>query len=109
MDATSTQEGRDEAMRKLIQDMSAASSSSTSSSYWTTWNTFGRHWFGASFQPLPVTPNAIMCIAAVFKAGGYRSFESYVADARGRHIDAGYPWSQLLMRTAKRATRAVTR
>ena len=60
-----------------------------------TWSDFHRTWFGDEVV-LPLYPDKIEAVSAMFKKGCYRSFKNYMAAAKAAHIDAGYPWSLLL-------------
>ena len=63
----------------------------------------------AAAPVLPVTIRSLVVVGALFKRGGYRSFDSYVSAIKGQHIEAGYGWTQLHAHTARWVSRSVSR
>ncbi|CAJ1451520.1 unnamed protein product, partial [Effrenium voratum] len=63
----------------------------------------------AGFEAMKVTPEAIKCLAASLKTGGYKSAHLYLAEAKLVHIESGAQWTDLHARTMKQCLLAVTR
>ncbi|CAJ1436242.1 unnamed protein product [Effrenium voratum] len=63
----------------------------------------------AGFEAMKVTPEAIKCLAASLKTGGYKSAHMYLAEAKLVHIESGAQWTDLHARTMKQCLLAVTR
>ena len=57
---------------------------------------------------VPLTHDKIFKIGAVFKAGGYRSFNNYVEAVKEIHLK-DFEWTTMLARSARNAVRAATR
>ena len=96
----------------LVSDRVAQSSIGSSSSLLNTWTAF--HFIAfpedtAMVPLLPITDIVLQYVGALFKSGGYRSFENNWSAAKAMHIEAGYHWSQLLAHTATWVTRSVLR
>ena len=62
---------------------------------------------------LPLTPDKLDVVSALFKAGKYVSFPNYVYRAKREHMQTvpehGVPWSAELERCLKDCSRSVTR
>lgn len=59
-------------------------------------------------EPLPLTPEMIVCNSAILREAGYKSLMAYVHEARDRHSRAGFPWTaqhQSALCDAKRASK----
>ena len=93
----------------LGEDFIAQSYGGSLNSMFRTWCEFHAHWFGHDSPVLPLTPEKISCLAAMFKAGGYRSFRNYLAKAKDEHLASGFDWGSFLHRAARGATRSVLR
>lgn len=78
-------------------------------SYVKTWERMHGQWFGASIPVLPLTPEILKGVGAMYKAGRYRNFSNPLSSMKGLHLEMGYDWSDLLALTAKRVERSVTR
>ena len=97
---------------ELIRDRSANSSQAPAASMISTWHRFHHEALdtpAAASSVLPVTIRSLVVVGALFKRGGYRSFDNYVPAIKGQHIEAGYGWTQLHAHTAKWVSRSVSR
>ena len=96
------------ALRDLDDDMFANSTKKPREALLRTWTQFHSKWYG-DHPVLPLTPEKITRVSALFKLGGYKAYKNYLARAKEFHVSQGYPWSDLLDHTAKRYTRSVLR
>ena len=78
----STAEARGQAIEELIRDMGAASSTSSMHARWATWRDFHVAMLGDEVPAQPPTTDKVSKVAAVVKAGGYRSFRNHLSKAR---------------------------
>ena len=104
--------GESALVEELIQDRIAKSSYASAASLLGTWHRFHHEAFdtpAATPSAIPVTIRSIIVVGALFKRGGYRSFENYVSAIKGAHIEAGFDWTQLHAHTTRWATRSVGR
>jgi hypothetical protein len=95
-----------------VKDRYSTGATLSNASLVRTWHLFHHEAFAHEVPPLPVLPltvRKLVIIAAIFKAGGYRSYKNYVAIMRNHHIEEGYPWCGLLIHTAAWVSRAVLR
>ena len=105
-------EGEPALVEELMQDRNANSSQAPIASMVSTWHRFHHEAFDtpAAVSPvLPVTIRSLVVVGALFKKGGYRSFDNYVSAIKGQHIETGYGWTQLHAHTARWVSRSVTR
>ena len=108
--------GPTQGMATLIDDLAgdkyAKTTTGPNASLIKTWTKYHGLAF-ASVNPvppvLPITPQAIVAVGALFKRGGYRSFANYASVMKGRHIEAEHKWCQMLSHTANWVTRSVNR
>eukprot|EP00971_Amphidinium_carterae_P348820 6490688-Amphidinium_carterae.1 len=84
-----------DALDSLRQDYVANSAKASVASLLRTWEAFSEQAF-PSKQPWPLCPVKLEVIATGFKAGGYRSFQNYLSRAKQRHVELGFPWTDLL-------------
>ena len=85
-------EGEPALVEELMQDRNANSSQAPIASMVSTWHRFHHEAFDtpAAVSPvLPVTIRSLVVVGALFKKGGYRSFDNYVSAIKGQHIEAG--------------------
>ena len=97
-------EGEPALVDELIRDRSANSSQAPAASMVSTWHRFHHEALdtpAAATPVLPVTIRSLVVVGALFKRGGYRSFDNHVSAIKGQHIEAGYGWTQLHAHTAK--------
>ena len=62
--------------------------------------------------PFPLTPKGVERVAALFKAGGYLSFDNHMLRAKAEHViaeEAKGEWSRALDRACKECMRSVGR
>ena len=97
------------ALGMLQAQVHASSAQGPLESLWSTWCEFHLKWFGPDVGVLPLTRDKIFCVAAMFKQGGYQSFQKYLSRAKDRHIQDGHLWSALLDSTCRKAVRSVLR
>ena len=105
-------EGEPALVDELIRDRNANSSQAPSAALLSTWHRFHHAALDSptSVTPvLPVTIRSLVVVGALFKRGGYRSFDNYVSAIKGQHIEAGHGWTQLHAHTARWVSRSVTR
>ena len=84
-------------VEELIKDRIAKSSYASAASLLSTWHRFHHEAFdtpAAVSSVLPVTIRSIIVVGALFKRGGYRSFENYASAIKGEHIEAGFGWTR---------------
>ena len=93
----------------LRQGKVAKTSAAPATSVWKTWQGYHYDVFGDELDPLPITPQKLVSVGSLFKAGGYRSFANYATGAKNAHIEAGHHWCQLLEHTRAWVTRSVLR
>ena len=58
---------------------------------------------------LTLTPDGIVAVAALFKAGGYRCYANYWSAVKSEHIEVGHLWTEQLELTGRWVTRSVLR
>eukprot|EP00971_Amphidinium_carterae_P340361 6478664-Amphidinium_carterae.3 len=97
----------DRAVQNYRDDVNANSSRMSQQSLLRTWSKFAEKAVGRNIWPL--TPSLIELVAAGFKAGHYRSYANYAAQAKLRHIEFGYEWTQALDLALKRSVRSCKR
>ena len=107
--ASLRQEGAEALVADLRRDKVAKSSRATVCSLWRTWQYFHAEAFGDTVDVLPITPETLVMIGAIFKRGDYRSFPNYATVVKNAHVEANYPWDQLLEHTRAWVTRSVLR
>ena len=81
--------GRNALEASLRQDRVARSSLAPAASVQKTWRQF-RELYGPTADPLPITPQTLVSIGAMFKTGKYWSFANYATSMKKHHIEAGY-------------------
>ena len=109
---------RSEGMESLVGDMyrdrEAASGVGTTKSHIATWTKFHDKVYGTiagcgGTPVLPLVPDQVVAVAALFKAGDYRSYANYLASMKSKHLDEGYAWSENLTHVGRWTTRSVLR
>ena len=99
----------------LQRDREAASGQGVRASHLATWTKFHNTALGldaaaAGGTPVfPLTPDNIVLVAALFKAGDYRSYANYLSDMKGYHLDHGHAWTENLIHVGRWTTRSVLR
>ena len=99
----------------LQRDREAASGQGVRASHLATWTKFHNHALGfdaaaAGRTPVfPLTPDNIVLVAALLKAGDYRSYANYLSDMKGYHLDYGHAWTENLIHVGRWTTRSVLR
>jgi hypothetical protein len=58
---------------------------------------------------LPITTDKIRAVVSQLKRQGYLSVGTMIGAAKDQHLDAQHPWTEFLVREAKRATRSGVR
>jgi hypothetical protein len=94
---------------ELDTDARAQSSRSNHDTTLQTWVRYHRLWHGADAETFPITADALLHVAAIFKRRGYRSFANYLSRAKRAHIESGFGGSQVLDLAARDASRSVNR
>ena len=107
--AAATGSSRRAALDAFMGLMVAPSAAASQDSLLRTWHAFHTEWFGETEDVLPLTPAKIFAVCAMFRAGGYRAVENYLARAKDWHIEHGHPWSDFLSRACRKSKRAATR
>ena len=107
--AAASDESRRKAMDMLKVLMVAPSAAASQDSLLRTWHAFHCEWFGVGVPVLPLTSEKVYAICAMFRAGGYRAVENYVARAKDSHLEHGHQWTEFLDRACRKAKRAVSR
>ena len=79
----------------LLRDREAASGVGSTKSHIATWTKFHDKVYGTTAgcgvtPVLPLMPNQVVAVAALFKAGDYRSYANYWASMKSRHLDEGF-------------------
>jgi hypothetical protein len=97
------------ALAALERDYYSASSEKPRASYVRSWERMHRQWFGELLPVLPLTPEKLRGVGAMYKAGRYRNFGNPLSAMKGLHLELGHDWSDLLALTAKRVDRSITR
>ncbi len=90
-------------------DMYSSTSRGTVNSLWTTWCFYHERWFEGTRPVLPLDATKIHAVMAQLKEQGYASAANYLAAAKDRHLCEEWQWSEVLDRTARKATRSCTR
>ena len=104
--------GVDTLIGDLMEDRMAKTTTGPMASLIKTWTRFHHLAFATETSETPViplTPRSLVATGSLFKKGGYRSFANYISAMKGRHIEEGFLWTQLLSHTANWVTRSVTR
>lgn len=99
---------RDRAREDFTEDMYAKSSDAARRSKLATIETLANR----SVPPIeinPVSPNGLLELAALFKAAGYRSGDTYLGILKTESIGRGHPWTEQHELANKRAVRSLTR
>jgi hypothetical protein len=101
------------AILALEIDKVANSARASRDTLWRTWCRMHVAWFGTANPVLPLTTEKIKCLASMFKAGDYSSFENYASRAKSEHIsrflEHQVPWSFELSEDIRTAKRSVLR
>lgn len=107
LQATASEQSKQDALNELDRDILAASSKGGAASRWKTWSTFAREW---GLPNLPLTLEVTRKVFASLKKGRYRHPQKYFAHARFRHVMTyqAEPSPDVLM-AAKSFMRSVTR
>eukprot|EP00971_Amphidinium_carterae_P173251 3434872-Amphidinium_carterae.1 len=66
-------------------------------------------WRAVDGPCFPLTVESVLAVAALFKAGGYRSWPNYVSVAKQTYVDREYSWSQEMEQVVRNCTRSVLR
>ena len=102
--------GASELVAALVRDRESAAGRGGRLALLNTWQRFHDAVFSdAPVAVLPLTPQTLIGIGAMFKAGGYRSFPNYLSAAKTWHIEQGYDWTDQLELTAKWVSRSALR
>ena len=105
--AAGSDEDFEAAMLALIRDKYAATTNLSRASWLKTWLVFHEavcERLGLNEPAFPLTPAGVQRIAALFKAGGYLSFDNYMFRAKAEHVAVEGPngvWSDALDRVCK--------
>ncbi len=98
-----------QALEDLHGDKEAQTSRGSRVSCLKTWAEFHEAWFGSEVEVYPLTKESISCVAAMFKAGRYRSYKNYFYFAKGQHEELEFVWTRHLQRAGKQVIRSVYR
>ena len=92
-------------------EVHARSSWGPRDSWLRTWCKMHHAWFGpgADADVFPLTPVRIYAVAALFKAGRYRTMPNYMSRAKEEHISLGYDWDEHLTLAATKAVASTQR
>lgn len=101
--------GLDHLIEDLHRDRESAAGRGVVTSVVGTWTRFHHLAFGTALVVLPSTVCKLTAIAAFYKARNYRSFANHVSAIQGRHIEAGFNWTEHLEYIARWVTRSVLR
>ena len=99
----------------LQGDREASSGRGVRASHLATWTKFHHRALGSnpddlgSTPVLPLTPAGVIPVAALFKAGDYRSYANYLASLKSFHLDFEHPWTEHLEHVGRWTTRSVLR
>ena len=113
--APSSDEAFDAATQALLRDKFAATTNLSRASWLKTWLVLHEavcERLGISEPAFPLTPAGVQSIAALFKAGGYLSFDNYMFRAKAEHVAVEGPngiWTEALDRVCKDCMRSVGR
>ena len=102
----STVEGREAAAAALTDGMLAPGTRATKEAKINTLLKFAR---AADFELFPLTPDTLGPILGAMKKAGYRSIETYLGEARLRHVQLLHPVSEPLKLFFKDAVRSAVR
>ena len=106
--------GIDALIHDLELDRDANSSHGDRFEHFKTWARFHNEVFGdegsEGYEPiLPLTPSKLVTVAALFKAGTYRSFPNYASSLKTFHVEEGFPWLSILEHTTNWCTKSTQR
>ena len=107
--AALTNETKAQALADLRANYYSAGGGGPRSACWNSWARFHAAWFGDDAPPLPLTPESVESVAAMFRQGRYRTYRNYVTRASDAHVEAGFLLDPRLKRIIKLTTRAVER
>ena len=108
MSSSLTPGGRTSAMADRERDMYPTSSEKPMLSHARAWERMHLAWFCPDIPQLPLTPEKLKAVAALFKAGRYRSIANPLSHAKVMHVEMGHPWTEPLSLMAKRIDRSIT-
>ena len=103
------QESFETALENLDRDMYAATSVGPREAVWATYKRFHVYAMGYKVSLLPLTPESVRRVAALFKAAGYRSYRNYISRARDEHLALGHEITPKLERIMRLCRRSVVR
>jgi hypothetical protein len=86
-----TAESRAKALADLEDGFYANSSKRPRASYVRTWEGFHRAWFGELVPVLPLTPDKLKAVGALFKGGKYRGISNPLGSVKSLHLEMGHP------------------
>ena len=116
--AMGSEEGTEEALRSLVDEMYAATSRRPREAQLATWIMFHAAWFGTRAEDpfkgaFPLDECKIMRVSALFKASGYKShiyiYENYLSRTKDQHLALGYGWNDYLKWVSQKCARSVLR
>ena len=97
------------ALEALDKDMFSATSAGPRRAVMATYYKLHRAANGDSVPVLPLTASAVKKTAALFKAGGYKSYRNYISRVREDHIAAGYDISAQVDQMIRLCKKSVVR
>ena len=103
-----SKEAKDEAFKKLMDLFYTPGTKCQRNAAWSSWTRCHKAWFNSD-DVLPLKTYKVYAIGALFRAGGYRSFDNYASAARQMHIEHGYEFNDALNQAMTRTVRAVNR
>ena len=117
LQATASDAGMAEAVEALVRDKYAPKTHTVRATWLRTWLAMHAAAFRSEppppVPPFPLSPEIIVRVAAMFKAGGYLSFENYMLRAKSEHLGLGLvgpgSWSPELSAAVKEAIRSCNR
>ena len=109
MTAVSNEAAKDRALKALEDGLYAASSRGPQAALVRTWTKFHQAWFKGTRPVIPLTPEGLKAVGAMFKCGGYSSFRNYIYAMKSEHVRQGHSWNQIMDKTAKDVIRSVLR
>ena len=107
--AASSRASKDKALRALEDGLYAASSRGPQAALIRTWTKFHQAWFKGTRPVIPLTPEGLKAVGAMFKCGGYSSFRNYIYAVKSEHVRQGHLWNQVLDKTTRDVIRSVLR
>lgn len=98
--------GRSDAVESLRSGFYSRTSTGPRAAMWLTARTILRKSF---CEPLPLTVDKLVVLAAALKKAAYRAAKNYLFRAKQEHVRSGFAWSDALQDTLKMCLRSTAR